>query len=520
MKIYLIFLILFSYLISTNGNYIVIPFDSMLYNPKNDQRINTDFLSSLYYDDIYFNLTIGNPKQRIKTFIRLDQYELRIKEPNYVSSSSDAFKIYINKDKIVSTENFQFMTIKSADELTNFIHSDEKNKAKKEKENIKEYKNITFVYLNSTTNNRYLESELLEDDLNKIVKYNYSMFGLRYRNLNWDIYPNFIKNLKQFNHINTSIFSFIFNQDKNSEHLGYLIIGDQYTDKTTEFSEANKTNFALRRSALSWDLSISTIYSQSNKENFNSYYERSISAELKVEINYILGTKYYKAFIDKEFFNYLVEKKICEYKYILINYNMKTYVCDGKSQIFLDYYNNKFPDLILSLNNIDEKLILTKEDLFIKNEQNSSDTNYYFRIFFHGIITTSWQFGRTFLKKYRLSFSYDTSLIYYHRKKNEGKIKNNSAINASGDNNNKNKNYALKIFFVVVLCLVIFGLGILFHKLLIKKPRKSKANELDDDFEYQNDEKKRKLNDGLDINKDDLNKNKKSLYMELGTKSN
>ena len=233
MKIYLIFLILFSYLISTNGNYIVIPFDSMLYNPKNDQRINTDFLSSLYYDDIYFNLTIGNPKQRIKTFIRLDQYELRIKEPNYVSSSSDAFKIYINKDKIVSTENFQFMTVKSADELTNFIHSDEKNKAKKEKENIKEYKNITFVYLNSTTNNRYLESELLEDDLNKIVKYNYSMFGLRYRNLNWDIYPNFIKNLKQFNHINTSIFSFIFNQDKNSEHLGYLIIGDQYADKTT-----------------------------------------------------------------------------------------------------------------------------------------------------------------------------------------------------------------------------------------------------------------------------------------------
>ena len=199
---------------------------------------------------------------------------------------------------------------------------------------------------------------------------------------------------------------------------------------------------------------------------------------------------------------------------------MKTYVCDGKSQIFLDYYNNKFPDLILSLNNIDEKLILTKEDLFIKNEQNSSDTNYYFRIFFHGIITTSWQFGRTFLKKYRLSFSYDTSLIYYHRKKNEGKIKDNSAINASGDNNNKNKNYALKIFFVVVLCLVIFGLGILFHKLLIKKPRKSKANELDDDFEYQNDEKKKKLNDGLDINKDDLNKNKKSLYMELGTKSN
>lgn len=520
MKISLLFIILFSFIITINGKYIIIPIYSMIYNPKNDPKITSDFLSSLYYDDIYINLTLGNPKQTIKTFLRLDQYELRIKEPKYISSSSNSFKIYNPKDKIISTENFQFITINSSDDLCNFIHSDEMNKAKKEKENINEYKNVTFVYLNSTTNNRFLETELLEDDLNKLVKYNYSMLGLRHRKINWEIYPNFINDLKKLKHINTSIFSFIFNKDNkdtNSNHLGYLIIGEQFTDKIDEYENVTKTNFALRRSAMSWDLSLDTIYSQSNKENINSYYERSVSAELKVEINYILGTKYYKAFIEKEFFNYLVEQKVCQYKEILINYSMGTYVCDGKSKIFLDYYNNKFPDLIFSLRNVDDKLTLTKEDLFIRNIHNISDTNFYFRIYFHIIIATTWQLGRVFLKKYRLSFNYDASLILYHKNKNIGKIKDNNIIQT----NNDIKSYILKIFCIIFLALVIFGLGFLFHKLIIKKPRKTKANELDDGFDYQNDDKNNKMvNDDLDINKNDINKDKKRLYLELGTKNN
>ena len=517
MEIFSKLILLFSYLIIINGKYIIIPFDSMIYNPKNNPDINTDFLSSLYYDDIYFNLTLGNPQQTIKTFIRLDQYELKIKEPKYISTSSNSFKIINSKDRIISTENFQLMTIDSSDDLSNFLHSEETNKVQKEKENINEYKNIAFVYLNSTTNNRFLESELLEDDLNKLIKYNYSMLGLRCRKIKWDIYPNFIDNLKQLKHIDSSIFSFVFNEDNNSKHLGYLIIGEQFTDKINEYENVTKTNFALRRAGISWDISLDTIYSQSNKENMNSYYERSVSAELKVEIAYILGTKYYKAFIEKEFFDALVEQKVCEYKHILINYSIGTYVCDGKSEIFLDYYNNKFPDLIFSMKNIDDKLILTKEDLFLRNTHNTSDTNVYFRIYFHIIITTTWELGRVFLKKYRLSFNYDTSLILYHRNKNLGKIKDNNIIQS----NNDNKSNTLKIFFIIFLGIIIFGLGILFHKLLIKKPRRTKANELDDGFDYQNDDKNEKIvNNNLDINNDNINKDKKRLYLELGAKNN
>ena len=511
--IYILFLFCLIYI---NGHYILIPFDSIVYNPKNDPKINTDYLSAIYNEDIYINLTLGNPKQIVKTFIRLDEYELRIKEPKYISSLSKSFKPDLKGDKIISKENFYFMTINTQEDLNNYIHSDITNKITKEKELIKEYKNVSFVYLNTTTNNKFLEHELLEPELNKIIKYNYSKLGLRNRNLNWDIHPNFLGNLKDLKHINTSIFSFVFNKDKNAEHLGYLIIGDLFIDKEKEYEEVNKTNFALRGGSTSWDLSINTIYSESNKENMNSFYQRSISAELRVELSYILGSKYYKDFIEKEFFNELVDKKICQYKSLLVDLCMGTYVCDGKSDIFLDYYNNKFPNLVIALNNIDDKLILTKDDLFFNNPQNKSDTNIYFRVYFHIIITTTWKLGRVFLKNYRLSFNDEKKLILYHKNKKIDNIKDNT-VSKPVDINNKNN--ILKILFIIFLAFIIFGLGFFFHKSIIKKPRKNKANELDDDFDYQNDNKNKSLNKELDINNDDIDNNKKSLYLELGTKN-
>ena len=516
MELLLLFILFFSFLISINSNYIIIPFDSMVYNPENNNKIASDFLSSTLSEDIYFNLSIGTPKQTIKTFIRLDQYELRINEPRYISSLSKSFKADEISDIFICTDNFYFMSMNSTDELNNFIHSDKANKEEKEKELIKEYNDISFVFLNDTKRNKFLEHELLEDELNRLIKYNYSMLGLRHRKLNFPIYPQFVGNLKQIKQIDKSIFTFIFNENKNEGHLGYLIIGDLYYDKQTEYEEVNKTNFALRRGGNSWDLHITTIFSESKKENLISFYERSTNVELRVELAYFLGTKYYKEFIEKEFFNDLVNQKICEYKHVLIDESYGTYVCDGKSKIFSDYYNNKFPNLVFILHNIDDKLIFTKDDLFFTNPYNKSDTNYYFKVYFHIILSTSWSLGRDFLKKYRLSFSYDSSIILYHK----NKIINNIKDNIINESNNNNKSKILKIFFIILLCLAIFILGFLFHKAMIKKPRKAKANELDDEFDYQNDDKNKKLNKDFDINTDNNNKKGNSLYLELGTKNN
>ena len=97
------------------------------------------------------------------------------------------------------------------------------------------------------------------------------MLGLRSRKIRFDTFPQFVEGLNDLKLINSSVFFFYFNKDKNDEHLGYLIIGEKFIDKETEYEEINKTNFALRRGSISWYLNFDVIYSKNNK-NGNSYY--------------------------------------------------------------------------------------------------------------------------------------------------------------------------------------------------------------------------------------------------------
>ena len=504
------YILFFTFLINVIGKYILIPFDSFIFNPKNNFMIKRDVLSSRYKEDIFFNLSIGTPQQDLKMLVRLDQYELRIKEPNYISSLSKTFKLNQINEKFICNDNFYFMTINSNKELNDFINSNNINKEKKEKEIIKEYKNLTFVYFNDTTNNKYIEYDLSEYESDMLFKNNFGLFGLRHRQFQLDSYPQFLKNLKYSKYINTSVFSFIFEKNQNANHLGYIIIGDDFYTNN-EYPKPNITNFALRNGKMSWDLIMDRIYCESNKEKIQSYHENDINVQLKVEISYITGTKYYKDFIEKEFFNDLVKSNICEYKELLIDYLYGTYVCDSKSEIFIDYYNNKFPDLIFIAKNIEDKLILTKNDLFFRNPNDISDTKIYFNVFFHSIGTTLWQVGRTFLSKYRFSFNLDTSLIYFHSKTNLQDINENKM------NEEKNtKDILYKIIFIIFFTFIIFLLGFLFHKSIVKVPRKTTANELDDEFYYpEKKDKEKKLFNDLDINKGD--NNLKNLYLELGS---
>lgn len=516
MELSLKFILILSYIISISGNYIIIPFDSLSYDPQKNDLVKTDFLSSYFCKDLYINLTLGSPKQTIKALLRIDQYELRIKEPNYISSLSKSFTSQKIVNKLISTENFNFIEFNTSEELNDFINNEAINKVQKEQASYKEIKDLTFVYLNDSSSTRFLQKELLEYESDKILKFNYAMLGLRNRNkhLNYDNYPQFVSSLIKAKGINKGFFSFIFDKNKNAEHLGYLIIGDLFKNTKDEYEETNSTYYANRREGLSWDLSLETVYSESYRDNLKSLYERSPTGQLRVELPFILGTKYYKDFIVNEFFKDLIKDKICEEKDILIDRMFKTFACNSKSEKFREYYNNKFPDLIFAVRNIEEKLILTKEDLFFYNTNNKSDTNIYFNIFFNVVISTDWHLGRTFFQKYRFSFDTNDNKIIYHSNKNRQNIKGKNMIMDGND-----KNQISKIILIIFLCMVIFILGVLFHRAVIKKPRKVKANELDDEFIYQEKEKNKKINDILDINNEEI-KNKQILYLELGSKKN
>ena len=86
----------------------------------------------------------------------------------------------------------------------------------------------------------------------------------------------------------------------------------------------------------------------------------------------------------------------------------------------------------------------------------------------------SWILGAPFFKKYTLSFNYDNLMIGYYKKQE------NNLIQSS------NFDYKQLIIIIVFIATVIlaFILGMYTHKKIIKAPRKSRANELADTCEY------------------------------------
>ena len=120
------------------------------------------------------------------------------------------------------------------------------------------------------------------------------------------------------------------------------------------------------------------------------------------------------------------------------------------------------------LKDIDVEFILTYEDIFIKE-----NNEYIFGIVFDETpetTTTTWIFGKPFMKKYELVYDLDRKII--------GLYKNGNSIN------NPNKSNKVYVILLIILIIVVISL-VVFIVYYLKKPRKSRAFELNDDnFDY------------------------------------
>ena len=119
-------------------------------------------------------------------------------------------------------------------------------------------------------------------------------------------------------------------------------------------------------------------------------------------------------------------------------------------------------DLFYEYNNILYFLIIYKPDYY------AGDQDVY------------WIIGNTFLQKYLLTFNTKERLIYFYKKKIH-QIKSDE--NNNGNENNNNAKYIIIIAVISVLLIVCIAILIVY--ITKKVPRKKKANELDDEFDYQ-----------------------------------
>ena len=251
-------------------------------------------------------------------------------------------------------------------------------------------------------------------------------------------------------------------------------------------------------------MNFSHIYIKSNEQNIKEIKNITSNSEIITNFPYIKGVQEYFDYITEIFFDEFLKKNICKIinftKYdINLKYNSYGYACNSTSKYFMEKLNNNFPDLILDNHDFNKNFSLTKLDLFAFNTFDNSDTNLYFLIV-NGIDKEKrWILGIPFLKKYVFSFDYDKKRIGHYA--NYGKdIDNNNDDNENGINFFSSLTF--KILIIIISTGIVFILGMAFNNYL-KKSRKKRDNELDDDYEYDSHDDKIINNNSENDNKNE-----------------
>ena len=211
-----------------------------------------------------------------------------------------------------------------------------------------------------------------------------------------------------------------------------------------------------------WNFGFTQIY-MINKDNKRVFLDRR-EASLVPSLNVNKGTYEYQKIINDTIFSELIENHKCYEESNLENY---FFYCDNKKEI-KNYIKEKFCDLIFFNANLEERFILTYDDLFFEK-----DNKIYFLVFFdYSKSLITWIIGKPFLKKYFFSYNYDMKTMTYYKnytyEENLNDVKNNNWI-----------------LIIIIICLIIIFsiLGFLLAKYIYAIKSKKNATELDENFQ-------------------------------------
>ena len=446
----------------TKSSNLFIPFKVQNLNISQNEKMLVNYI----YKDIFVNLLIGNPPQKIKLSPCLGEYTTFVlsydtegfEGGTYNKNLSNSYKSLIEGDE---PEYYIFQTfslgIKS---LEKFIIG--------EKETYEiEINNLEFI----------LASEVNDNCYNPYCEY-LTQPGI----LGFQIYQlpnqfqenvsssNFISQLKKKDLIPDYYFSFHF----DSENSGNIIIGlkpDEYNSSNYKLKEYCfvKTSISSKE-YLDWSIKFDNIY-YGNTELSNEY-----SILLRIEFGLITGYYEWEKILKAEFFDKLIEEKKCFKDYThFLGSTAYFYYCNKSTNI------SNFKPFSFSINEYQYNFTLDYKDLFIEVED-----KYLFLMIFGGIYDLI--LGYPFLKKYEIIFNQDIRTIGFYKDKSN---KDNSDNSSSSSNTYY---YIIIISLSIILCLLIyFGINLYVKR---RKTEKKYAVELYREKKEDNDNKNDLLYDG------------------------
>ena len=444
------FLILFLVLeiskrIYSQRNLIYIPFhlQKLKYNSNYN---SSNFLNDYFERAIILHLKIGTPFQNVNTFLDQASECFIAKEDKSINNINNNY-YFPNKSSSIG---------KRSGMIIDQINFEEKNESNIVQIKIDKYK----IEANS--------SYILKIGL--LIPYLFPDQSC----------PSFFYDLKKNKIINKYIWTIKYNN--NDE--GNFIVGENLT----EYDPINYPiiNYYTIYMNLKFFIYFDSVYIESKSKI--KYNLNSTNIFISINSGFIIGPKEYKNYIDKIFFNDLIEKNICnmdEINYIFHNNTKQAveyYVYSCYEELFKNYYNY-FPNLVFSKKDLEYNFEFTNKDLFIH-----INDKFYFLIIF--LKTTNkkeeiWYFGEPFYKKYTFSMDIDAKALGFYIDKN--KILEKDDIN-NKDNKNKENNGSnyFKIIILIAELAILIGLIIIACILALKiKERKKRLNEIkDDNYEY------------------------------------
>ena len=471
----LVDIILLISILKRNDCAIYIPFKIIEPNNRNNFYNASSILEYWNNTKLSTELSIGNPPQKIQVLFLSNMYELNLFEnmcdiPNsfYDKSDSSTYN-YIKNIKytynnilncsIINESIYLYTDLGQKNKIIlngfNIIYSDNKKEDYKTSIlNEKEYEYHPYTCLN------------IGFQPKQSISFGYDL--------------NFVGQIKHYKKNDKSIikdydFTFKFTNDNQ----GYLIIGEKphEFDKNNFKEEQFLTQGSKNRQYTSdWFLEFDNIYytgiSMKDNTKYNDTFYCDSSVKFDLNLGLIEGTNNYETHIKIDFFSSLIDKDICFSEVIENKYRF--YYCDKK--LGFSYIEKYFPVLKFCMKQFGLCFDFDYKDLF-----KEKDDKIYFLVYFNIKDSFSERFtiGQILIKKYLLTFNYDTKLIgFYDKSKNIEK--------KSGEENNDNGNSSVwkTVVILVVSFIVFIAVGFLLGKKIYETSRKKKANELIDDYDY------------------------------------
>ena len=455
---------------------VYLPF-KISYSYENKQDFNsTDVLNYWKSPKINSELMIGSPPQKMCVSFVSNIYELNLFQNNCDCEGSSYNKESSESYFFLKNINYMYNKILNCSIIneTLYLYKDQEQKNK-----------LTFEGMNIIYSDN--KKEEFKPDRDKQTQYEYhsntclniGFLGQLDISFGYDLNLNFVRQLKNYQkNKNSFATSYDWTFKFTSAEEGFLIIGqkphefDNNNYKEEQYLTAGSKN---NRYTHEWFLEVDSIYYTGIRENNNSAYNSSFydDSSIKLDINYglIEGTKNYEENIKKDFFNKLFEGKHCFFDQIN---EYRFYYCNKDA---FNYIKKYFPTLKFCFKQHGMCFEFTYDDLF--KEKNDK---LFFLIYFNDKNSFSrYTIGLILLKKYLITFNYDTKLIGFYNK--------NIPINSTetGNENENNKSYGFFLYFIIIVLFILFLIiGFLLGKKIYENTRKKRANELlDDDYEYK-----------------------------------